>query len=209
MNNIRRIFYPTRYTKKYGKLAKWSFIKTCVMSIENTLGTSSIISSLGYEQDNTAMIASFNYLGKDIIGQLGSLIYIHNTKPIDKRYKQATKQNIYMHELSVILDITTPYMGGYFIFGAGISSILKNITWMTFGAINSKCIQKIQKNNVGEIYMKLSMINTIASTLGMSIGLLIIYLIPDIYTRSFTLIPLFMIKKYSYNIILEIVKNGS
>jgi hypothetical protein len=72
----------------------------------------------------------------------------------------------------------------YFLPVAGVSNILSNISFIGFGAINAKCIQKLATDeNIGEIYAKISVFNTIGSSVGLFIGLGIITVVPDHYTR--------------------------
>ena len=82
-------------------------------------------------------------------------------------------------------------MPDYFLPVAGFSNILLNISFISFGAINAKCIQNLaNNNNTGEIYSNISIVNTLGSSFGLLLGIGIVGLIPDHATRM-CIIPMF------------------
>ena len=81
-----------------------------------------------------------------------------------------------------------------------LSNIGKNIAATGMGAVNAKIIQKLaEDNNIGEIYAKISILNTLGSTIGMAIGLVITARVPD-HSMRLCLMPFFTaFRIYSYN----------
>jgi hypothetical protein len=81
-----------------------------------------------------------------------------------------------------------------------LGNIGKNISFTGFGAINARIIQKLAvDNNIGEIYSRLTVINTIGSSIGMCIGLGLVAKIPD-HTMRMGLIPILgAARVYTFN----------
>jgi hypothetical protein len=172
-----------KYCKKYINYVKWSFLSNFLVSIESAISTDAMINVVSNTDDNFRML---NYLGKDILGQAGSVLYM--SKIANKSDKTPEKFLVYadiMQQFSFVTMCSTHYINGsYFLLLASSSNMMSNISFTSYGAINAKCIQNISSNNIGEIYSKLTTVNTIASTLGLSTGIFICSVVPDYYTRS-------------------------
>jgi len=192
MNRLRSLFFPTgKVHKKYTNYIGWSFASNVLVSAESAMATHSMLHSISCDAET---IRTANYIGKDVIGQLGCLAYIAKTgKEADKDphrflfYSNVAQQFAYMSLCA------TPMSPEYFLPIAGVSNIFSNVSFIGFGAINAKCIQTLAiDGNVGELYAKISVLNTIGSSIGLVIGLGIITVIPDHSTRL-CLIPIFAI----------------
>jgi len=99
------------------------------------------------------------------------------------------------------MECATPLLPiSMFIPIAGIANVGKNIAATGMGAVNARVIQKLaEDNNIGEIYAKISILNTLGSTIGMAIGLLIAARVPD-HSMRLGLMPFFTVFRiYSYN----------
>ena len=82
---------------------------------------------------------------------------------------------------------------------AGTANILTNISFTGFGAINAKCIQALSPDgtDIGEIYSKLTAVNTAASSIGLAAGVVITTLVPDPSARVALLPVLGIARVYS------------
>ena len=58
---------------------KWSAINSFSTSVSSVISTNSMLSSITSEGPSYSSIITTNYIGKDIIGQLGGLIYAWKT----------------------------------------------------------------------------------------------------------------------------------
>lgn len=175
-------------TKKY---IFWMSLNSCVESCAFVLSTNSMLSSIMATPSYTTVIAT-TYVGKDIIGQLGGMIYgWRNGKKADVNpVPYITKGSIMQHtgchleNASILVqnaDFVLPFLG--------LSSILKNTAFISIGAVSASNIQKLSEKNIGELYSKVAGINTLASTLGMLSGIGIIHGIPCYETRSYAVLP--------------------
>ena len=198
---IKSLVFPTgKVHKKYGQYVGWSCLSNIIVSMESVLSTHSMLSVVGHTSNELTL--SVNYIGKDIIGQLGGLYYINKIgKKADQDSSNFLKHSLLIQQSAVFLECATPLLPlPVFIPLAGIANIGKNISFTGIGAINAKIIQKLaEDNNVGEIYAKITILNTLGSTLGMGMGLCIAFYIPDHSTRLCLIPFLTAARIYTFN----------
>lgn len=199
MNKVKTLFFPTgKIHTKYTSYVGWSFASNVLVSAESAMATHSMLYSIGGDAET---IRTANYIGKDVIGQLGCLAYIAKTgKDADKDPCRYLFYSNIAQQFSYMSLCATPMLPEYFLPIAGISNIFSNVSFIGFGAINAKCIQELAiDGNVGELYAKISVFNTIGSSIGLLIGLGIITVVPDHSTRL-CIIPIFAFcRVYCFN----------
>lgn len=192
--------------KKYMSYMMWSFASTLLVSMEVAMSTHSMLDVIG-TCDN-AEYRTMNYIGKDIIGQLGGLFYMAKfSQKADKNPSTfLAYSNIIQQSSFVILSATPMFSPDMFLPLAGMSNVLTNISFTGYGAINAKCIQSIaaDSNNTGEIYAKITTINTFGSTIGLFGGVALSALIPDPCTRTMIVPVIGLFRIYTFN---QAVKN--
>jgi len=196
---MKFLFPNGKIHAKYLNFLKWSSFSNLIISIESVLASHSMLSSFGVN-DNSNL--SLNYISKDIVGQMGGLLIMNKiSKKIDDEPSKFLKYSMIFQQTATIAECMTPlFPSSSFIFIASSSNIVKSITFMNFGAINAKVINKLSldKDNIAEIYTKMTIINTISTSIGMSIGLGITILFPCHYTRLLFLPFLGMLRYYSF-----------
>lgn len=202
---IKSIVFPTgRVHDKYLNYVGWSCLSNIIVSTEYVMSTHSMLSVLGGA--STELTLSTSYISKDLIGQLGALYYMNKMgNKSDNDTHKFIKYSLVLQQSSVFLDSFTPLLPiKMFIPIAGVSNIMMNISFTGFGAANAKVITLLaQENNVGEIYSKLSAINTLGSSAGMVIGMGIVGMIPD-HTMRLSVLPfLTFARVYSYKKAIE------
>lgn len=198
---LKSIVYPKgKVHKNYGRYVGWSCLSNMIISAESVLSTHSMLSIIG--QASTELTFSVNYIGKDIVGQLGGLYYMNKMgEKADKDPSKFIKHSMILQQSAVIMECATPLLPlEAFIPVAGIANVSKNISFTGFGAVNARIIQKLaEEDNIGEIYSKISMLNTIGSSIGMGLGLVIASKIPD-HTMRIGLMPILAgLRIYTYN----------
>ena len=172
---------------------KWSAINNFTTSISSVISTNSMLHSINIPNPSYESIITLNYVGKDIIGQFGSLLY--SWKKGKNSDVEPLKHIIYggiFLQTSFFIENSTPLItnSSYILPILGFSNIIKNISFISIGSVNIQNIQKISKgHNIGEIYSKISSINTIASTFGMVIGIVIIHFVPSHTIRTLCILP--------------------
>lgn len=202
---LKKLIYPRgKVHKNYGKYVGWSCFSNFIISIESVLSTHSMLSVVG--QASTELTLSVNYIGKDIVGQIGGFYYMNKMgEKADKEPKKFVKYSMAFQQASVFMECSTPMLPiSTFIPVAGLANVGKNIAFTGIGAVNAKIIATLaEDNNVGEIYAKISVLNTLGSTIGMGLGLVIAAHIPDHTTRLGLMPILTMIRIYSYSKAIE------
>lgn len=196
---LRKLLYPVgRHHPNYSQYLAWSFISNVIVSAESAMASHSMLAVLGHQSE---AYRTFNYVGKDIIGQLGALGYI--SKMSSKADKEPRKFLNYSHivqQISYASMFSTPLLPDLFLPIAGCSNILTNVSFAGFGAVNAICIQKLAvDDNIGEIYAKISIINMIGSSIGLAGGVAITMIIPDHATRLCLTPVLALGRVYSLN----------
>lgn len=185
MNRLRSLFFPSgKIHPKYTQYVGWSFVSNVLVSAESAMSTHSMLNAIDNCPDE---LRTANYIGKDIIGQIGGLAYMAKMgKESDKNPHRFLFYSNILQQFAYTSLCATPMVSAHFLPIAGVSNIFINISFIGFGAINAKCIQELGiDGNIGEIYAKISVFNTLGSSIGLLLGLSIIATIPDHSARMF------------------------
>ena len=115
--------------KMINNFMKWSFISNVAISAEGVLGIHSMLNyNIASSLDNSSLLTT-NYIGKDIIGQVGGLYYIHKTgKHIDKEPRKFLIKSHLLQQSGISLEYLSGIIELPFLPVLGIASILKNIS---------------------------------------------------------------------------------
>ena len=184
------MFHQQFLPKKCMKYVKWSFASNVFVSMQSALSTDNMLNAIG----DSGGYMTINYIGKDIIGQAGGLlVMLQFSKKSDKEPKMFLNySNVIQQSSFVILSATPLFPTNLFLPIAGTSNLLANISFTGYGAINAKCIQQMSLENnigIGELYSKITILNTMASTIGLTLGVMLTSCIPDPIIRSFVVLP--------------------
>lgn len=199
MNRLFRHIFPQLKGRQYDKhiqYISWSSLSNVISGAESVISTHAMLSITNNEEH----ALTYNYISKDIIGQLGGLYYMSKMGiEIDKNTKHATNKTLALQQVSIFMESASPLIPLYlFIPWAGIANIGKNISFISMGAVNAKVIQKLFPGQIGEIYAKIGAVNTLGSTVGMGIGLAITAMIPDHNVRLSVLPILSLFRVYTF-----------
>ena len=171
MNKLQNIFL--KGNKGFNNFAIWSFVSNIAVSAELVISTHNMLNTLSLINTD---YRTLNYVSKDIIGQVGGLFFMSKIgKKIDLNPKKALIVTNILQQSSLFSTLFIPQVPQFFIPITGFSSILSNASFTIFGALNAKCIQTISKddNNICEIYAKISLLNTLGSSIGLFLGLIV------------------------------------
>jgi hypothetical protein len=201
-----KLFIPSRgkISPYYMKYMGWSFVSNVLVSMQVAMTTHSMLDVVA-DTNATSGIRTMNYIGKDVIGQLGSLVYMSRMGVLsDKEPKGFSIKSGVLQQMSFGLMSITPMIGSdLFLPLAGSANLLSNISFTGYGAINAKCIQEMSDDNIGEIYARLTTVNTLASSLGLGLGIWTCYLVPCHETRA-CFIPLIgLVRIYTFDKAIE------
>tara|TARA_A100001015_G_scaffold321339_1_gene451576 strand:+ start:455 stop:1084 length:630 start_codon:yes stop_codon:yes gene_type:complete len=204
---LKKLIYPEgKCHKNYTSFILWSFATNFIVSIESAMASHSMLIAIGNDSES---YRTFNYIAKDIIGQLGALGYISkmSTSADKDPYKFLNYSN-FIQQVGYVTMFTTPLVPAYFLPLAGCSNILSNMSFIGFGAINARCIKVLAiDDNISEVYAKVGIINMLGSSLGLLSGVGLTVLIPDHHTRLYLTPLLAFLRIYTLNKSIKFLSN--
>ena len=195
-------FYKVNKVSKANMSKKyifWMAVNSWATSTASVISVNSMLKSVNG--------ITVTYVGKDILGQLGGLLYSWKTGVVaDKSPKKYALIGTTLLQSAFVLDnISVWIVPEYTLPILGLSSMLKNIAFISIGAVNAHNMQKIGGEQIGELYTKIASVNTLSSTSGMLTGLFLIDKIPSQEIRSCCILPIFsVISLYSVKKACEI-----
>lgn len=174
---------------KTARFFAYSFVTNLCVSMERTLSAHSMLSTVG--EASTTNILAYNYIGKDLIGQLLSLpAMLMIGSSADQMPKTTGNIAVGLEQTSILVESITPRLGLYwFLPFAGGSSALSCIAYTGFGSLNTKLMQKLSPSTMGDMYSKLTVCSVLGSSMGTVLGLLTIGMV-DGYISRLMLLPL-------------------
>ncbi len=188
---------------KVGKYMAWNFAFNVCSSINNVLSTHAIMASLSSAKDNSSGNITYNFIGREIVGQFGGIaISLLNNRKVNANPLKYGRSGVVIQQLATFVELLSPFIPErFFIPVVGAANIGKNIAWIRNGAINARCINEISKNrnNPSEVYTHISAINTCASTIGLMVGIQLTNYLPNHYARLLTCPVLTCIQLFTFS----------
>ena len=180
----------------------YSSLSNTICGFESIISSYSMLHASGIGIENTVLTSvSLNLLGKDILGQVFSIPFISRfSKYGDKDPIKYIRNNIILFETANFIECSTPFfMGSMFIPLATLGNIGKNIGFTGMGSFNANAINKlsIDKDNIIELYSKISVVNTFSYSFGMSLGLIFVTYLPQVELRL-TILPFTAFLRYIF-----------
>lgn len=194
--------------KHYYTFLKWYCLNNALCGIEGVFATHNMFGALNVNND--AFNFSANFIGKDIIGQLGGLAMVNKfSKFGDKDPKKYIIINSIIYESAALMESCTPLIDPkYFLFAGIFGNIGRNISFNAFGALKLKAMKELSSDeNVTEMYTKINVAATVSYSVGMMVGLGLIKLIPCNITRIGMLPAIGILRYFTLKKSLDFVLN--
>ena len=180
------------------KFAKISLICNVFSGLENSLSTNCLFDAMML--DPVTGIAS-TYLARDAVSNISSLYVLNRwSDKIDSKPHKSLIHSQIFHQIAVMSDISTLFINSSLIIPvSGVGNVGRSISWITIGSLNAKKIQDLAPDNIGEMYSKTAMVNTIGQSIGTILGLVVIKIFPDKHVQIglIPFISIIRIKLYS------------
>lgn len=144
-----------------------------VAGFETSITTSCIFSAMSSNGSEGIIV---NYLAKDIISNISSLYVIGKySSDTDKNpYKSLIYSQLF-NQISVVSEALSVKVSSEAVVPLlGFCSAGRCVSYITSGALTAKCIQKLSPDNIGEMYAKAAIINTMGNSVGTILGLIFI-----------------------------------
>ena len=194
--------------KAQRRFALYSLMGNIVSGFETSVSTAYLFEAMDLNKNSS--IAS-SYLIRDVISNTSSL-YVLNawSKKVDANSIDSLRNSQIFGQISITADIASLYIDSSLIVPmSGIANVGRSISWVTIGALNARIIQQLAiNNNVGELYAKLAIVNTLGQSLGTILGLGYMHLLPDKHAQMLIL-PFSGILRYVlYKKMFSLLKNN-
>lgn len=172
------------------KYCMWMAVNSWSGSVNGVISTNTMLGAIGVSQSATNNVTA-TYIGKDVIGQLGGLVYAWKTgQKADRTPKSYITRGSVIQNTAYFVENASSLVPKEMLLPVlGSSSFLKNLSWVSIGAVNARNLSKLTGNKMGEVYSKVAAINTLSSTAGMLCGLGLIKLCPSYTLRSIMIMP--------------------
>ena len=160
-------------------LRGWLSASTFLASCQSVMTTEAMLMALN-EFSGIPGSQTWHFVGKDVLGQLGGLLVMSGlTKQVDTHPRKLLSVSHLLEQTSMNLLLFTPTAPMYcFMPMAAAANMCVNVSFIVYGSVNAKCIQAVSQSpqpassNVGELYSKLAVSQTLASTLGLTVGMI-------------------------------------
>lgn len=155
---------------RMNRFQRLTFLSNLCVSYESTICANRLLNCLGPDS-----VQAYNYIGKDIIGQTIGMYFVNRFKGLvdanPKRFLWCT--NI-LQQTSFGIDLLASVSSTYYTPLAITASIGSNISCVNIGALNAKSIQRLSKpEKIGESFAEITMLITVACTIGSLCGLFV------------------------------------
>ena len=173
------MFSSGPFSPSYKKFLLYNFASTFLVSVESVITTHNVLHGISQDESSRTL----NYVGRDVIGNLGSFLFIGKTSSqADNDPKKFLSKIHAFQQISYGLTNIAAFNPSMFLLYAGSASTPISISCIGFGMVNAKCIQKLAKDdNVAEVYSHLALTNTLSASLGMIAGIGLTSTITDPY----------------------------
>lgn len=160
-----------------------SFVNSFLLSASYTFASHCVLESL---QVNSCPTNTFTlkYLGKDLLGQLGSAVCIRPIgRWIDSNPQAAIPLVSILHGVALSIECCSGCVStGMFVPVMSITCMMHNISFAGAGALQMKyCANVVDMKTMGADYANLSTVVTIGSTVGTIFALGCTYSLPSEY----------------------------
>ena len=170
-------------------------INSASTSCSIVLSTGSALNSIFNSAHEKENLITTTYIGKDVIGQFGGLLCAMKLgKKVNNNTVKYALVGTILQQVAIYLEYFSVFIknDNFILPFLGVTSAIKNISFITTGAVNATNLQELTKKeeiNMGELYSKVAGINTLSSTFGMLIGMGLIHVVPSFTIRTYIVLP--------------------
>lgn len=186
-------FLPKGFAKgsvprNYFDYTKWSFAASTASSAAMVLSTQAMLYAVGLGAGSIPTAAALNWVLKDGLGQLGGVLF---ASIVNKRFDSDAKRWRVIAALAldgaVMLQSLTPLFPSLFLPLAALANMGMNVSWLAASASRAGIhLSFAQMSNLADITAKTGSQTTLASTVGMAIG---VGISPFVGSNPETIIP--------------------
>ncbi|KAL4574329.1 hypothetical protein LXL04_021158 [Taraxacum kok-saghyz] len=171
--------FPSSVTPDYIPFQTWDLLQGLSTYIRTMLSTQALLSAIGVgEKSATVIGATFQWFLRDLTGMLGGVMFtFYQGSNLDSNAKMWRLVADLMNDLGMLMDLVSPLFPSAFIFIVCIGSLSRSFTGVASGATRAALTQHFAlQNNAADISAKEGSQETVATMIGMALGMLLAHI---------------------------------
>ncbi|XP_023773240.1 protein root UVB sensitive 3 isoform X2 [Lactuca sativa] len=171
--------FPSSVTPDYIPFQTWDLLQGLSTYIRTMLSTQALLSAIGVgEKSATVIGATFQWFLRDLTGMLGGVMFtFYQGSNLDSNAKMWRLVADLMNDLGMLMDLVSPLFPSAFIFIVCIGSLSRSFTGVASGATRAALTQHFAlQNNTADISAKEGSQETVATMIGMALGMLLAHI---------------------------------
>ncbi|KAL7132707.1 hypothetical protein ABFS83_12G092000 [Erythranthe nasuta] len=171
--------FPSSVTPDYVPFQIWDSLQGLSTYIRTMLSTQALLSAIGVgEKSATVIGATFLWFLRDLTGMLGGILFtFYQGANLDSNAKMWRLVADLMNDLGMLMDLVSPVFPSAFVFIVCLGSISRSFTGVASGATRAALTQHFAlQNNAADISAKEGSQETIATMVGMALGMLLAHI---------------------------------
>ncbi|GAA0169836.1 hypothetical protein LIER_24226 [Lithospermum erythrorhizon] len=168
--------FPTSVTPDYVPFQFWDSLQGLSTYIRTMLSTQALLSAIGVgEKSATVIGATFQWFLRDLTGMLGGVLFtFYQGSNLDSNAKMWRLVADLMNDLGMLMDLVSPLFPSAFVFIVCLGSLSRSFTGVASGATRAALTQHFAlENNAADISAKEGSQETVATMIGMALGMLL------------------------------------
>ncbi|KAL8218739.1 hypothetical protein R6Q57_022112 [Mikania cordata] len=168
--------FPNSVTPDYIPFQMWDLLQGLSTYIRMMLSTQALLSAIGVgEKSATVIGATFQWFLRDLTGMLGGVMFtFYQGSNLDSNAKMWRLVADLMNDLGMLMDLVSPLFPSVFVFNVCIGSLSRSFTGVASGATRAALTQHFAlQNNAADISAKEGSQETVATMIGMALGMLL------------------------------------
>lgn len=171
--------FPSSVTPDYVRFQTWDLLQGLSTYIRTMLSTQALLSAIGVgEKSATVIGATFQWFLRDLTGMLGGVMFtFYQGSNLDSDAKMWRLVADLMNDLGMLMDLLSPLFPSAFVFIVCLGSLSRSFTGVASGATRAALTQHFAlQNNAADISAKEGSQETVATMMGMALGMLLAHI---------------------------------
>ncbi|KAK6921907.1 Root UVB sensitive family [Dillenia turbinata] len=168
--------FPGSVTPDYVPFQIWDSLQGLSTYVRTMLSTQALLSAIGVgEKSATVIGATFQWFLRDLTGMLGGVLFtFYQGSNLDSNAKMWRLAADLMNDLGMLMDLLSPLFPSAFLFILCLGSLSRSFTGVASGATRAALTQHFAlQNNAADISAKEGSQETVATMIGMALGMLL------------------------------------
>ncbi|XP_015630297.1 protein root UVB sensitive 3 isoform X2 [Oryza sativa Japonica Group] len=168
--------FPGSVTPDYVPFQMWDTLQGLSTYIRAMLSTQALLGAIGVgEKSATVIGATFQWFLRDLTGMLGGILFtFYQGSNLDSNAKMWRLVADFMNDLGMLMDLLSPLFPSSLIVIMCLGSLSRSFTGVASGATRAALTQHFAlANNAADISAKEGSQETLATMLGMGLGMLL------------------------------------